>query len=212
MSFTMVFKIKLITLIGITCLQGLAQNEMPNWPAEIEVRGQKVTIYQPQTESYAGDRIEARAAFSVEVNDKPIFGAMWFTSRVVTDKDQRIVEFDNIQVANVKFPEEDQAKLNTFHNDINEIFEDLDLSMSLDQFLTDQDELKERREIDLEFNHAAPTIYFKMVPSVLVMIDGDPILKDIDNSNYKYVLNTPFFYPVRHTDRNKLFKRRKLVV
>jgi len=189
----MMFKIKLIALLYITSLQGLAQNVMPDWPAEIEVRGQKVTIYQPQTESYTGDRIDSRAAFSVEVDDKPIFGAMWFTSRVVTDKDQRIVEFDKIKVENIKFPEENQAKLTTFQDDINKIFEDIDLSMSLDQFLADQEELKERKEIDLEFNNAAPTIYFETAPSVLVMIDGDPILKDIDNSSYKYVLNTPFF-------------------
>jgi len=193
MSDSMVYQLKLISFLSILCLQGIAQNEMPDWPAEIEVRGQKVTIYQPQTENYTGDRIDSRAAFAVEVDDKPIFGAMWFTSRVVTDKDQRIVEFDKIQVVNVKFPEENQDNLDTFQDDINKIFENVDLSMSLDQFLADQEELKERKEIDLDFNNAAPTIYFETVPSVLVMIDGDPILKDIDNSSYKYVLNTPFF-------------------
>jgi hypothetical protein len=39
-----------------------SQTEMPEWPAELEVRGQKVVIYQPQTENYDGSSINARAA------------------------------------------------------------------------------------------------------------------------------------------------------
>ena len=83
-----------------------------------------------QTESYDGNKIDARAAFSVEVSDKPIFGAMWLTSRVETDKDLRLVVFDQLTVEEVKFPEEDQSKLDTFQDDLNAIFKDVDLSLS----------------------------------------------------------------------------------
>lgn len=193
MNFQTCLTLCFIPLLGITFVSAHAQTEMPEWPVELEVRGQNVTIYQPQTESYTGDRIEARAAFSVGVDQKPIFGAMWFSSRVVTDKDLRIVEFDQLHVEDVKFPEEDEQKLETFVDDINEIFKDVDLSISLDRFLADQEEFKERKEIDLEFNNAPPTIHFETTPSVLVIIDGDPILKDIENSSYKYVVNTPYF-------------------
>ncbi len=166
---------------------------MPEWPAELEVRGQKVVIYQPQTESYQGDKMESRAAFSAEVSGKPVFGAMWFSCRVQTDKDSRMVNFDRITVENVKFPEDDQSKLDTFKDDLNQLFEDVDLSMSLDQFLADQQEISDRAAIDTEFNNAPPTIYFETSPSVLVLMDGEPILKELENSPYQYVVNTPFF-------------------
>ena len=84
-----------------------------------------------------------------------------------------------IKVSDVKFPEEDQGKLDTFQDDLNQKFKDVDLSMSLDQFLTDQEEFTDRKELDLEFNNAAPTIYFETSPAVLVIIDGDPILKTL---------------------------------
>jgi hypothetical protein len=186
---------RFITLVLVVCSVHLAnsQDDMPEWPVELEVRGQNVTIYQPQTESYSGEKLEARAAFSVDVNEKPIFGAMWFSCRVVTDKDLRLAEFDELHVDQVKFPEEDQQKLDTFVDDLNEIFKDVNLSISLDRFLADQEQLAERKEIDLEFNNAAPTVYFETSPAVLVVIDGDPILKDLEKSSYKYVVNTPFF-------------------
>ena len=170
-----------------------SQEDTLEWPVELVVRGQDVTIYQPQTENYTGEKLEARAAFSVDVNSKPIFGAMWFSSRVVTDKDLRLAQFDQLHVEEVKFPEEDEQKLNTFVDDLNEIFNEVDLSISLDRFLADQEAFSERREIDLEFNNAPPTIYFETTPAVLVLIDGDPILKELENTSYKYVVNTPYF-------------------
>lgn len=185
--------ILLIAVLWVVSNISEAQNQMPEWPAELEVRGQKVTIYQPQTENYSGEIIEARAAFSVTVDKKPIFGAMWFSSRVSTDKDNRLVSFDRLKVEDVKFPEDDQAKLDTFTEDLNEIFKDIALTMSLDQFLADQQQTTDRKAIDLEFNNAAPTVYFETTPSVLISIDGDPSLKELENTSYKYVVNTPFF-------------------
>jgi hypothetical protein len=170
-----------------------AQISAPEWPVELEVRGQKVTIYQPQTESYSGEKLEARAAFSVEVEKKPIFGAMWFSSKVSTDKDDRLVEFNQLKVNDVKFPEKDQNKLDTFIDDLNEKFKDTSLTLSLDQFLADQQKTTERKEIDMQFNNTAPVVYFETSPTVLITIDGDPVLKEMTNSSYKYVVNTPFF-------------------
>ena len=60
----------ILALFTFLLLNANAQDEMPDWPAELDVRGQKVTIYQPQTESYSGDKFESRAAFSVEVSEK----------------------------------------------------------------------------------------------------------------------------------------------
>ena len=187
------FVFHLCLLIVFSAPFAHSQDDMPEWPVELEVRGQKVTIYQPQTESYSGEKLEARAAFSVEVNDKPIFGAMWFTSRVVTDKDLRMALFDQLKVENVKFPEENEQKLDTFVDDLNEIFKDVDLSISLDRFLADQEQISEQKEIDLSFNNSPPTVYFETSPAVLVIIDGDPVTKDLENSSYQYVVNTPYF-------------------
>ena len=82
------------------------------WPREVKFKKGVITIYQPQIESYDKNKIEARAAIAVKANDKsPVFGAMWFTSRVMTDMDERLVSFDHIAVETLKFPEGDEKQV-----------------------------------------------------------------------------------------------------
>ncbi|MCK5337705.1 MAG: sulfur globule family protein, partial [Bacteroidales bacterium] len=45
----------------------------------------------------------------------------------------------------------------------------------------------------VQLNNDPPDIYFRTSPTTLVSIDGDPILKKIDDSNLEYVVNTAFF-------------------
>ena len=52
---------------------GFTQNQ---WPRTIENPQAKITLYQPQPESFTGDKLSARAAVSVTPPSKdPIFGA-----------------------------------------------------------------------------------------------------------------------------------------
>ena len=77
-----------------------------------------ISIYQPQIESFEKNSIEARAALAVKIKDKaPVFGAMWFTSKLDTDFDTRLVSLNDVSIESVKFPdasEEDEDALKTF--------------------------------------------------------------------------------------------------
>jgi len=44
-----------------------------------------------------------------------------------------------------------------------------------------------------DLSNEPPTIIFKQAPSVLVSIDGEPKLKEINNSKLKQVVNSSFF-------------------
>ena len=70
------------------------------WPREIKAKEGKVVIYQPQLESFQGDKVAVRAAVSVQKTDMktPVFGVVWFDSRITTDREQRMVEFQEIKV------------------------------------------------------------------------------------------------------------------
>ena len=54
------------------------------WPKKLTGEKGEITIYQPQIESFAGDKLESRAAVSVKEagKDEMIFGAMWFQGRM----------------------------------------------------------------------------------------------------------------------------------
>ena len=67
-----------------------------DWPREVLSTEGTITMYQPQIESYSGDSLKARAAVSIVQTgkDEPVFGAIWVTCRVLTDRPTRIVKIE----------------------------------------------------------------------------------------------------------------------
>ena len=57
------------------------------WPREIDIPEGVLVIYQPQPEKLEGDHLFARAAVALEIkgNSEPVFGAIWFNTRLKGD-------------------------------------------------------------------------------------------------------------------------------
>jgi len=85
-----------------------------SWPRDISAKKGTVEVYQPQPESFEGNRVTARAAVSVTPKGKtePVFGVVWFDARVSTDRDERVVRILEIKVPKMAFPDatEEQKK------------------------------------------------------------------------------------------------------
>jgi hypothetical protein len=64
-------------------------------------------------------------------------------------------------------------------------------TIALDRLLAALVEV-EKVKAGANFNNTPPRIIFAMVPSVLVLIDGEPILRDVEGFPIKRVVNTPF--------------------
>jgi hypothetical protein len=58
------------------------------WPRQIEASGAVVLIYQPQIDTWDRNRLEARAAVSVQPAGapQPSFGVIWISARTEVDK------------------------------------------------------------------------------------------------------------------------------
>jgi hypothetical protein len=69
-----------------------------DWPREVMSSEGTITMYQPQIESYSGNSLKARAAVSIIPfgKDEPVFGAIWVTCRVMTDRPTRMVKLEEI--------------------------------------------------------------------------------------------------------------------
>jgi len=77
-----------------------------DWPKEISFKnGGKVTIYQPQPESFQGIKLTGRSAVSVNETAKSetVFGAIFFEASLSTDKDNRTAQLDSVTITNAKF-------------------------------------------------------------------------------------------------------------
>lgn len=172
------------------------------WPREIKAKEGKVVIYQPQLESFQGDKVAVRAAVSVQKTDMktPVFGVVWFDSRITTDREQRMVEFQEIKVTQTKFPNtkpEQERRLAAFLD--REIAGWPKPTMALDRLLADLAEV-EKVKAGVGFDNQPPKIIFATVPSVLVLIDGQPILRDVEGFPVQRVVNTPFVLLFDPTD------------
>ena len=60
-----------------------ASGESP-WPREFQHPSATVVVYQPQPDSFKGNRLEGRVAVSAtpKGSDRPIFGCVWLRANV----------------------------------------------------------------------------------------------------------------------------------
>ncbi|UCD25550.1 MAG: carbohydrate-binding family V/XII [Gemmatimonadota bacterium] len=185
-----------LVVAGLLFLGPPPQDDEPlGWPREIDTMNHTVVLFQPQVESFQGNDLKARTAFSVTKKEEgaaPVFGVVWMTARVETDRDSRTVEVLDVTVDNVRFPDitEDQEQL--LRNLLEYELPTWDMSISLDRLLTALELVERQQEVAQGLNMEPPVILFSQVPAILVTIDGEPILHDVEGSSLKRVINTAF--------------------
>ena len=100
------YRALILIVILTAAASALAQEEEKAWPRVIEAENATVTMYQPQLDSWADNDFQARAAVSVQEGEAPpIFGAVWISGRFDVDLETRWVDFDEITIPSVAFPE-----------------------------------------------------------------------------------------------------------
>jgi hypothetical protein len=165
-----------------------------NWPKVLETEIGRIVIFQPQPESLKGDQLKARAAFSIttDKHPEPLFGALWSDARVSIDRDQRIVHLLDVTITNVKFPpNSDSSQYKTCKEIVEKEVPKWKLTLSLDALITSIEEENGTSASDLK--NDVPEIIYKTSPTILVLLDGSPKTEAIEHSNYKRVVNTPYF-------------------
>ena len=59
------------------------------WPRELDRGDEKIAMYQPQLETWEGERLRAYAALAVAKKDnKPKYGVVWFQARTEVRQSQ----------------------------------------------------------------------------------------------------------------------------
>ncbi|MGD0037661.1 MAG: hypothetical protein ABSC53_10260 [Bacteroidota bacterium] len=166
-----------------------------DWPREVLSTEGTITMYQPQIESYSGNSLKARAAVSITPigKDEPVFGAIWVTCRVLTDRPTRTVKLEEMEVRMIRFPEGTDADTAKIADALEEVIPRSDLTFSLDLLLESLETAQKERENARELEVTPPKIIVMDHPAVLVRIDGDPIFTSVDGTSLKRVVNTPYF-------------------
>ena len=175
------------------------------WPREFNSSQGKVVLYQPQPQKLEGNKVTGVSAFSLLPTGKtePVFGALFFEARLNLDRDSRAYAMESLAIPNIKFsgeqkdldPEKVKAAL------IQEA-KGWKIQGSMDQLTTTiEANAEELSKVKQNFKNDPPRIITVSKPTVLILIDGDPKLKDIQNTQLQHVANSPYTIFLNKADR-----------
>jgi hypothetical protein len=180
-----------------------------NWPKVITASdGTILKVYQPQPETFKGNTLQFRSAISVTSSGstEPVFGTFWGTSKVETDRDNRQVAVNSLDVTSIKIPAiTDQDKIDLIDQTLEDQFPQAAGSISQDELLTSLDQNAEQEKLSQNINTTAPKIIFTTQPSMLVIIDGEPKMQRNPDWNLDAVINSPFTILKNDDDQFYLF-------
>lgn len=172
-----------------------AKPEDDDWPRVIGVAAGTIIIQPPQVEALEGDHLTARAA--VEVTPKgdktPIEGVVWFKARFLTDRDHRTVTFPDVTVERLVFADASEENVRRVKMLIESDLLGWDLEVSLDRFSAGLRALEKRAGTPPPLKTEPPKILFAEQPTELVLVDGEPKLREIEGTKIMQVVNTPVF-------------------
>jgi hypothetical protein len=165
-----------------------------SWPKRFDDPKGTVVMYQPQLEDFKDDKLTARAAVSVKTKamQAPVFGAIWLTGRVRTDRDTRMATIDEVKVTDARFPDAKPEQLEKLTAFLNTEMAGWSIPIALDRLLAALEVVEQEKAGDHGLKNDPPKIIFRSHPAVLVLLDGDPKLLPIPQSSLMRVVNTPF--------------------
>lgn len=160
------------------------------WPRHIAYQGEQISVYQPQLESWSDNLLDAYTAVIIKAagSQKLDYGTIWFTARTEVDKVSRVVTLFDFQLTKQNFPSlpnNGAAYTGAFQKDAS-----WRQSMPLDQLeaslgMTDIAQKQQKVVVKNE----PPRIIFSIGPAVLALIDGQPVMQDVEDHLQK-IMNT----------------------
>jgi hypothetical protein len=188
----------LLAFAGALAQPGLAQAPSAStdsidagWPRQILSGTTTFSVYQPQVDSWKGNRLAVRAAVAVrESSDaQPEFGVVWLTARTDVDKVTRLVYIQDLQISKSSFPSAPDSGAQ-WGGSLQRLLPRAWTNIALDRL---EAELAMQQEIQhasvQSLGNTPPRVIFSSVPAILVPIDSQPVLRPAGDGVQR-VINT----------------------
>ncbi|HTS89589.1 MAG TPA: hypothetical protein VMG41_13950 [Gemmatimonadales bacterium] len=184
--------IVLLSLGGVA--RAHAQAPEPHWPRDVQASEGTLVVYQPQVDSLSRGTLAGRAAISLtrDGQTEPTFGALWFTARVLIDRDAGTVQFADFKVDRLRMSGisgDDSAHV---ASEIETGADGWGTTESLARFTATVEAARTTSAEAVDLKMEAPKILFAREPAVLVVYDGQPLLRPMEGEPYERAVNTPF--------------------
>jgi hypothetical protein len=161
------------------------------WPRTLQSNGARIEVFQPQVESWENGKLEARAAVDViRPGGEPVYGVVWFSGRTTLDEAQREVTVYDVEVAKAQFPSAGALE-STYASSATGAVSQWTFTIALDRLLADLANKQGPAAGAEALNATPPRIYIRQNPAVLILIDGQPVLRQVEGTELMRVINTP---------------------
>jgi hypothetical protein len=178
--------------VGAARAQTAIDEEAP-WPRVRSTNGNTVTLYQPQVESWTSNWFRARTAVEVKLANtkKELLGVVWFEAQASVDRSNRLVTLDKLAITRGRFPDAPDNGSNALAA-VREVIPASARTVSLDYLITALGFAQvAARQSQAGLKHTPPDIIWVTNRTVLVIIDGEPVLRPVPNAALERVINTP---------------------
>lgn len=162
-----------------------------SWPRYYATNGFEFAVYQPQINAWPGNQLQGRFVVAVRAagTTQETYGVVFFQAQTAIDKVNRLVTLDNFSITRVSFPgqpaQADQYRgmLASFQGQAVKI---IPLDHLEAVFAASADIAHAKVQT---VNNDPPQLIFATVPSLLILVDGPPVLQPL-SGNYQRVINT----------------------
>jgi hypothetical protein len=161
------------------------------WPRQILSGTTTFSIYQPQVDSWKGNRLAVRTAVAVRdsTDAEAEFGVVWLTARTDVDKTTRLVYIQDLRISKASFPSAPDRGTQ-WRDSLQHLLPRAWTNIALDRL---EAELAMQQQIQhasvQPLQNAPPRVIFSTVPAILVPIDSQPVLRPA-GGGVQRVINT----------------------
>ena len=171
------------------------QSSDSSWPREKYSNGTKLIIYQPQVDDWKNFQdLSWRMAISLTPKSgKTVLGVVEMKGNTNIDNVAKLVDITNPQITGTYFPSLDNATKEKM-DQLFKTFVPPTFSISLHSLIASTP--KKEAPAGVQLNNDPPKIFVGYRPSILLSVNGEPVLSVVPNTNLQFVVNTqwPLFF------------------
>ena len=163
------------------------------WPRVRTTNGHTIALHQPQVESWTSNSFNARAAVGLKLAGEKSewLGVIWLAAHGSVDRTNRIVTLDRLDITRVHFPEAPANGSNALAI-LRDVIPSGARTVSLDYLITALGFAQAAaRQGPQGLKHTPPEIVWATNRTVLILIDGEPVLRPVPGGSLQRVANTP---------------------
>lgn len=161
------------------------------WPRDVTLKNADALIYQPQIESWTGNRMAWRVAVALRTgaSKDETFGVIKGTSRTEVDRSTRTVTLRDNEVVSIHFPTLPDSGL-SYLPEIQRSLDGALETMALDSVEASLAASGAVKQVAHAVKNDPPVIVVAYTPTILLSIDGAPVLKPLPDTGFNRVINT----------------------